>query len=708
MAVGLCIPKSITDKVRSAIKSGDINLDKFYGMDSEARHEVLSHYVGTESAHLVNEAYEKARLVAERKATADYVSASDKSTFAAKASQGEFAKNLLTDKETQKMNVARIDKQIADVQARQKSVSDGAKGLTGEDKANAQIKLGKLKDQEARLTVRRENTLNPSADRFLNKLEASKKILGDDDYKELVKAKLGQDVSPAEGKYILDKTNQLRELSKDNPDSTFGATPEYIKARNELDSYIHDLEPTSPLSILKNGIEIARNFLITGISTPLKVLTNYINHPTGELIRRLSARSLNGENADLARDLKKQDVDFTKKTGTSAAQMTDINDSSTVLGSRPKGSVFKNETFNDAKVGAVKGAIGVVEKVVAKTAQASHYVAITLEHALAYNYVFRSTFYDVLNLRASDYAKTEGLKGDIAKNRAREIMTDAARVDPKTAAGKSLRNAAQAVAARITNTNDTYASRAAVGIKNGLNQIGGPNAPVGDLLEPMAKIPANVIANAIEDTPAGLPKGLYDIVKGRLNMRAEKSLETRYEGLMQYSNGIESAIRIGGALAVAGIITSQLTDKDFKSDQYGDHFVKIGDLWVNTEYISRLAPDIAGIMAVKMNPKQNPLKEFLTGNSVGQGSLGDLENIPGIDGISQSVQSALGKNPVGSFEGFLGSRVPSILGDFGKTRTLDRIFFGANGVETTEQVAQDAKDSAKKAAATRKANAANK
>lgn len=705
MAVGLCIPKSITDKVRSAIKSGDINLDKFYAMNSTDRATVLSHYVGEDSAHLVNEAYEKAQVIAEKKAAADYVTASEKGKFAQTATKGEFAKKLLTDTETKKLNVAKIDQTITNIQARLRAIQNTVGELKGEAKANAQLKIAKLQDQIDRLNVRKENTLNPSTDRFVNKLQSIKGLLGDEDYQELVKAKLGQDISPAEGKYIVEQTSKLQQLAKDNPNSMFGATPEYITARNGLDDYIHRLEPTSPLSIIKNSIEIARNFLITGFSTPIKVLANYLNHPAGMLVRRISDLSINGDNGDLASALKKQDVAFTKKTGTSAAQMFDVNDSSTVLGSREKGSSLENETFNKPNVGVVKGTLGKVEKGVAFVAQASRYVAIKLEHQLAFNYVYRSTFYDILNLRASDIAKTEGLEGDALKTRAAEIMQDAAKIEPKTDAGKSLRAQAQGGAARITNTNDSYASRIAVGIKNGLNSIS-EEVPVGDLIEPMAKIPANVISNGIENTPIGMPKAIFDIVKGRLNLRAEEPLETKYEGLAQYKNGIESAIRIFGSMGIAALITNQLTPKDFRSDQYGDHFVKIGDIWVNTEYFARMSPDISGLMAIKMNPKQNPVKEFATGNSLGQGSLGGLLNLPGIGVGTTLVQGYLGKNPVKYVEGALQSRLPSIGLNLSKSRPLNRMLFGANGVETTQMVKDDAVASAKKAADTRKANKA--
>jgi len=48
-----------------------------------------------------------------------------------------------------------------------------------------------------------------------------------------------------------------------------------------------------------------------------------------------------------------------------------------------------------------------------------------------------------------------------------------------------------------------------------------------------------------------------------------------------------------GAVGVAAAITSQLTKKDFRADNYGNHFVKVGDYWVNTEYFTSISPNIA-------------------------------------------------------------------------------------------------------------------
>lgn len=677
--MALCIPQSVKDKLRTAFSVKDISIEKLYDMRDEERRTVFSNYVGDKLSQLVNAEFEKAKIEAQKRAAADYISVSQKGAFTKQATLGEFGKKLLNPEEIKRNAVIKIDEQIKKVQERQKAVSDDISNLKGENKANAQFKLNKLQDQEAQLNVRRENTLNPQTDALLKKIQGMKTLLGDSDYHDLVSVKMGVGISDAEGKYITAQAEKLQELSKNMKDTPFGMTPEYIVAKNSLNSFIDNLAPSSPLAIIRSSINIARNFLLTGLAIPIKITANLTTVPGSMLIRRIAELSLRGDNYDLVKQFKNEDAADTAKSGTSVSQLRDKNDVGTVLGSH-KGA----EGFNASK----EGAIGAVQKGVGKVEQISHYIAITLEHTKLFNFAYRSTFYDTLNFRASGMARQEGMTGDAVKTRAAEIIKDAVKVEPQTDAGKFLRADAQATAAHTTNTNDSYASRFSLGVKNMLNSVH-PDIPLGNLIEPMAKIPSNVISNSIKLTPAGIPSALWDIVRGRYNLQADNSIETQYQGLSQYKNGVESAIAIVGSMGIAALITRNLTQKDFREDNYGNYYVKFGDVWVNTEYFSRISPNIAGMMANKMNPKQNILQGYLQATAQG------LKKLPGINEPIQAVNAALGKHPVQSLVSAVESRAPAILLNLSKTRPLNRVFFGAHGIETTEQVKQDAIERAK-------------
>ena len=153
----------------------------------------------------------------------------------------------------------------------------------------------------------------------------------------------------------------------------------------------------------------------------------------------------------------------------------------------------------------------------------------------------------MLNLASSDMAK-----GDAGK--AAEIFKDAVRIEPQTQEGAMLRLEAQKQAARITNTNDTLVSRFSLASKNVLNKVF-PEFPLGDFIMPIAKIPASIIANGIDNAGGGIPIAIRDIFQGREKIQAE-DLQTQYQGLAQFHNGVQRVMRIGGTIGTAFLIAS--------------------------------------------------------------------------------------------------------------------------------------------------------
>lgn len=710
----LCLPKSIGEKITAAIKSGDIPLEKLYDMSDSERHTVFEHYVGKDSASLVNSEFEKAMVAADKRAKADYITASDKKSFKKTATAGEFAKKLLSDEQAKKVTIKKLEDKIEALKKQQDKIEVALKEAEGESKANLELKLKKVEDKVAQLNVKKEDTVNPVTDRLLKKINDVKGLLSPEEeaahHADLVTEKMGQNVSPAQGKYIVDKATELQAMIKDGKDTVQGVTPEYLNARNLLDSYIENLNPKSAgMSIIKNLVEISRNNLITSIATPLKTFVSGVtNNLISKAVQRISHLSITGDNYALAKEINNSNADFRAKTGIEPSTLDSINDAGSVLGNHKSEGKISSEFGDVKKTGVAKGALGVVDTAVGKVAQVSHYVAINLEHTIMFNKIYNSAFSDTLNFRASDIAKAEGLPRGEVKARAAEIMRDAAKIEPETEAGKVLRRIAQEQAAKVLNVNNTWASRFSVGTKNMLNNIH-PDIPIGNLIEPIAKIPANIIANGIETTPVGIPKGIWDVVKGKINIGSE-DLDIRYKGMEQYRNGVEQLIKIVGSVGVAAIITSNLTKDDFRSDQYGTHFIKVGDTWINTEYFSLISPNIAGMMAMKQNAGKGGVvqdtKQFLTGNGIGQGALGDILNIPGVDVGSRTIQSILGNSFTKDLTAQVENRaLPAGIQNMFKDRPINRLFFGANGVESVEQVKADDEAKSKKAAATRKANA---
>jgi hypothetical protein len=305
-------------------------------------------------------------------------------------------------------------------------------------------------------------------------------------------------------------------------------------------------------------------------------------------------------------------------------------------------------------------------------------------------------------MEAMDNAKVEGLKGDAARARGREIMTDANFPEPKTEAGKALRARAQYVAMRTLNVDKTIASDISVGVKNGINgamkEATGMDIPLGTLAEPFAMIGTNLTQHSIEMNPVvGGGEAAWDMVRGKMKMSEDNSMATRYEGAAQYQKGIQKLIGVVGSVAMAGYLTSKLRPKDFRQDNYGNSFVNIGGVWINTEFFGRLSSNITAMMTLKQGKgieasAEDSLLLPFKNTPLGSKVFGVLDTMTGKNGITKTLS------------GIPSSFLPAILTDLSNTRPIDRLFFGASGLETDTQYKADTVAKTQKAAATRKAN----
>src|SRR5438105_9571296 len=121
-------------------------------------------------------------------------------------------------------------------------------------------------------------------------------------------------------------------------------------------------------------------------------------------------------------------------------------------------------------------------------------------------------------------------------------------------------------------------------------------------------------------------------------------LETKYEGMTQYARGVQRLIRIAGSIGIAALLTTGLKKEDFKDDPYGNHFVKMGNLWINMEYFSAISPALAGFMynKAKSTPKTNALGHA---GLYAHGALVGLNSVPGIDEGEKIISAITNPNP---------------------------------------------------------------
>lgn len=554
-----------------------------------------------------------------------------------------------------------------------------------------------LKNQEAGLINASKKLLGettPAARDSISRIQRMDKILNATDLQsfkaDLASKKLGTDVSFEEAQKITQLSKAVSD-AKANGASTFaGISDEYLKARNDMSSYIQSLKPVSTASAVgKDLVTIARNNLLLNPATFIKTSAGqFVNTIIEGLTRRISTLSLGGANGDLASAASKEAWATFKKTGANVAGMESINDTQHLS--------MGGERF-DPTQGKVSSAI---ESGVRKVADVSNKVAIDWQHVTPFTKVYQKAFYDMTNILSSDIAKREGLIGDEAKTRSGAILTDAAKIEPETTEGKMVRSQAQEQAARVTSTNETYASHFSLGVKKLLNKIGAPaGVPLGDLILPIAKIPATIFANGVENAGLGLITGGKDIFEGFKNMQSE-NLSTKYQGMGQFQQGIQTLGRTVGTIGLAIFVAHQFNLKDFRTDPYGAHFVRIGNTWINMEYVAAVSPALAGAMGARSG------KGFVDSTyKYGAGALSAFKAVPGVDELAQLYSTGL----KGYAENFMTSRTtPVFIQNMFKDRPINRLFFGGTGVETTQQVSKDAEARAKKAAETRRQNALNK
>ncbi len=527
---------------------------------------------------------------------------------------------------------------------------------------------------------------------LIDKVNKMDRLLDPNDKKsflsDLAEKKLGVGVSPDEMQKILDLSKKAEDTLHNTSPKMSGVSDDYLKAREDLRDYIASRKPVSTAkAISQNVFTIMRNNLLMNPATPIKTIISQVsNSIMDSFTRRIGALSLKGDNYDLATKANSEAWDTFKKTGLNTASMESMDDT---------GRLGEKKRFDIPSGQETPGKIlGAIETATRKVAQISNKIAIDWEHNISFTKFYQKAFFDSSNIISSMIAKGEKLSGAEAKSRSAEIFTDAAKIEPKTPEGALVRMEAQKQAARVTSTNKTLVSQFSMGVKDAFNKtIPG----LGNALVPIAKIPANIIWNGIENAGVGIPLGVKDIFEGKTKIQSD-NLSTQYEGMAQLAGGIQKVARTVGVMTAAAFFSSQLAKNDFKQDQYGNNFVKIGNIWINMEYVSAISPALAGMMNVRQKETSNQNIES-TVNQYVAGSFTGLRNTPGINEASTLIKDVTNSDYAKGIQKyasqFFTSRgSPQFIQNLLKDRPIQRLFFGSTGVETTQQVSQDASKAA--------------
>jgi hypothetical protein len=518
---------------------------------------------------------------------------------------------------------------------------------------------------------------------FVSRIAKMEKMLSPSEekafYADIAAKKLGVPVTPDVALKINElaqKANQALNAPSDNPS---GFSSEYLKAARDLKSYITSQEPVSELSLIfRNITTTMRNFLLMNPATPLKTFIGQAENAGLDYVtRRIATASTGGVAKDAASTINTEAWKTYRETGLNTLSMESIDDSGKLGENRfsiPEGKISENPIIRGTEA-ATRAAAKYTSK-----------VAIDWEHNITFTKFYQKTWTDMANIIASKMAS-----GDTAK--ATEILNDAARIKPQTDAGKIVRQEAQYNAGRVTGTTDTMLSNASSKVVKYLDsQVPG----LGNFLFQIVKIPTNLISYGIENAGGGLLKGPIDMLYGR-KLMASDDLATKYKGAAQFAKGTQTLIRTVGVMTAASMIANTLNKNDFKTDNYGASYVKVGGTWVNMEYFYAISPAIAGMMDIKKNakPNQNILD---TSAEYVSGAASQLKALPLIDNTNTIITDML--NPsyqkgVGKYITSLGvDRLqPAFLRQLENakgpnTDFLKGLFFSTTGLPTAQELAK--------------------
>jgi hypothetical protein len=704
-----CLLPQLADKFLGAVKNGEIDVAKFNELSSEDRVATLRKYVG-DDAERVNLNFENALLLKNQDAALinwiKKTSGMDDAKKAGMLKNIEDSKNaresrLYTPTENQGFlgsvlkqkfgvditpeeakTIYDLKKKLgSDAPTNVHKLIDSLSSIT--DKTPEQSKLIKsVQDKllESKVASKMDQTrIAASTEKDLMDRLKNSNISDSPTSKafiqKLVEQKNKIEITPDEAHKAFTLTNEMNAV-KDKGAGFSGVSEEYMTKRNALNDYINSFRNVGPVkSIIGNVAVTGRNILLSNPSTPIKTFESAaLNSLSDAITRRIYGKTLTGHVSDLASQATKEAWQHSLKTGWNEAGMENMDDHN---------ALGKGEDFNVPQQ-AIPGKLGPVANLLGKTtslvAKYTNKVIIDWAHKLPFNFFYQKNFYDILNVVASKVADSEGLVGDEARARTEGIFRDAARIEPKTDEGKAIRKSVQTQVSKVLNTNDTFGSRLSLGMKNMLNKAW-PGARLGDYIVPIAKIPSNVIWNGLENAGLGLPRGIKDFFEGKRDM-ASTDPETKLQGAIKFESGVKQLIKIGGSLATAYLLTSQLQKNDFRTDKYGKSFVKVGGTWVNTEYISAVSPTLAGMMAIKQSGNN---ADYLAGATSG------LKALPGVDSITSAFNSISSFKTLGdSLSAAIKSRTePGVVANLFKDRPINRLIFGAQGVETEAEMASD-------------------
>lgn len=532
-------------------------------------------------------------------------------------------------------------------------------------KAKASTHLDAMKEwAEATFVGEKKSTLNGTLKKIdeLRDKGMLTPAMEKDFMEDAVAQKLGVYVTVEETEKLVKFANELKTLGDtkakitvDGKDITLDIPSiEYWKKFKDFNDYVESLSPT-PLYKLVPQTLMRGMMLLSPKSAITNIVGNSANAVVTGMARRIADNQWSyGGNANLITEYMALARKIYSETGFDISRMKDYSAGRRIWGEDIVTSQGKGGTRKLARA---------VEDIVFKNLMGK----ADMEFAAAH-------FADSAVLNATKMARQKGLVGKEAEEYARKIILDSFAIEPNPGEGAAIREYALKEAEKSTYTDKTRFSEIALAVRRALNTA--VKLPVGDILVPFLKVPANALYRAIEGSGAKIPFDVYKLAKG-YQAADPKMIRDALQGLASAGLGITGTILLVEALDPDNYVGEYaFTDPserrlvELEGATYNS--IKIGNKWVSLDYLGPFGAAIVGMMTARKygDGGVDTLTKYFKG--IGQQlmkipGLGELqESMTGLSetlSLESSVQENLANTSVGVFDIFATRMVPALLGD---------------------------------------------
>lgn len=502
---------------------------------------------------------------------------------------------------------------------------------------NTTFERAKASKQNTAVLNWAKKTLRPKNKRYNNILKKIKNIrdggfLGEKAesvfLEDLVMDEFGISITAEEMQNISEKATKVEEAQKkvgnnlNNPEYE-KETIAYYKALKEVNDYIESINPSNEVGLML-GTVTSGNMLFAPKSVVLNVGSNAILGTAEAVVRRLAMFQFRGTDNKLARDYVKMAIKVYRETGFDISRMS-LQDGTMDLG-----------TAGSRTVGNIQHAQG--KGAVRKLARFQQTVVFKYMMGFPDAAFAALAFADTINLQTASLFKD--------KQKGREVMLDAMRVEPETDIGKVVKSQGIFDAEVATWTNKSVLSTATSKLRGILNEA--TNIPgvgelrLGDAAMRFVKTPSNVISTGIEYGGGGVVKGLWEL--GRMYKNKDFGKKSDVQKMMRHF------VRGGFGLVAVLIMAMNTDDDDYrgafeagsaqleKSKNSVVNAFRVGDKWISTDWLGPLASSYNAVMYAKKYGSKG------TGESIfqyGTGLISNIEQLPGVEDLLRYGQEKL-------------------------------------------------------------------